>query len=151
LAWARPVLAPGVSSMPVAARLLGLQFDRVAATLAALVVVGLAVFLLVRNQPIADPKLFFVLRVVLSFSAATLGATIPGFLDIRWTGSGLALRAGGALALFVLTFVYTPDVLSDQTGKAKTMISAPGGVASQSITGSPITINPPASAQKPTN
>jgi hypothetical protein len=89
----------------------GLQFDRVAATLAALVVVGLSVFLLVRNQPIADPRLFFVLRVVLSFSAATLGATIPGFLDIRWSGSGLGLRAGGALALFVLTFVYTPDVL----------------------------------------
>ena len=125
-----------------AARPTGLQFDRLAATLAALVVVGLAVFLLVRNQPIADPKLFFVLRVVLSFSAATLGATIPGFLDIRWSGSGLAIRAGGALALFVLTFVYTPDVLMDQGGRAQTTISAPGGVASQSITGSPITINP---------
>ena len=92
----------------------GLQFDRVAATLAALIVVGLAVFLLVRNEPIADPKLFFVLRVVVSFSAATLGATIPGFLDIRWSGSGLAIRAGGALALFVLTFVYTPDLVAGQ-------------------------------------
>jgi hypothetical protein len=132
------------------ARPTGLQFDRLAATLAALVVVGLAVFLLVRNQPIADPKLFFVLRVVLSFSAATLGATIPGFLDIRWSGSGLALRAGGALALFVLTFVYTPDVLMDQGGRAQTTISAPGGVASQSITGSPITINPSPPAQTPT-
>ena len=81
---------------------------------AALVVVGLAVFLLVRNEPIADPKLFFVLRVVVSFSAATLGATIPGFLDIRWSGSGLAIRAGGALALFVLTFVYTPDLVAGQ-------------------------------------
>src|SRR5271166_3233362 len=108
-----------------AARLSGPQFDRIAATLAALVVVGLAVFLLVRNQPIADPKLFFVLRVVLSFSAATLGATIPGFLDIRWSGSGLAIRAGGALALFVLTFVYTPDVLTEQGGKPQTTIIAP--------------------------
>src|SRR5436309_8164067 len=42
-----------------------LQFDRVAATCAALVVVGLAVFLLVRNEEIADFRLFFVLRVVL--------------------------------------------------------------------------------------
>lgn len=136
--------------MAIATRPPGLQFDRVAATLAALIVVGLAVFLLVRNQPIADSKLFFVLRVVLSFSAATLGATIPGFLDIRWSGSGLALRAGGALALFVLTFVYTPDVLADQGGKTQTTISAPGGVASQSITDSPITINPPPPAQTPT-
>ena len=96
------------------------------------------------------PSCFFVLRVVLSFSAATLGATIPGFLDIRWFGSGLAIRAGGALALFVLTFVYTPDVLMDQGGRAQTTISAPGGVASQSITGSPITINPSPPAQTPT-
>jgi hypothetical protein len=67
-------------------------------------------FLLVRNQAIADPRLFFVLRVVLSLSAATLGATIPGFLTVRWSGHGLAIRAGGAIALFVLTFVYTPDL-----------------------------------------
>src|SRR5271155_1416995 len=63
----------------------GTQFDRIAATSAALVVVALAVFLLVRSQPIADSRLFFVLRVALSFSTATLGATIPGFLNIRWS------------------------------------------------------------------
>ena len=75
------------------------QFDRVAATCAALVVVGLAVFLLVRNEEIADPRLFFVLRVVVSFATATLGATIPGFLEIGWSGRGLAIRAGGARPL----------------------------------------------------
>jgi hypothetical protein len=90
------------------------QFDRIAATLAALVVVGLAVFLLIRNTPIADAKLFFVLRLVLSFSAATLGASIPGFLNVSWSGAGLAVRAGGALALFLLTFVYTPNLVTDQ-------------------------------------
>jgi hypothetical protein len=134
----------------IAARPPGPQFDRLAATLAALVVIGLAVFLLVRNQPIADPRLFFVLRVVLSLSAATLGATIPGFMDIRWSGSGLTLRAGGALALFVLTFVYTPDVLADRGRKTETTISAPGGVAAQSITGSPITVNPALAVQTQT-
>src|SRR4051794_1149001 len=99
-AGSRPAIAP--------------QFDRAAAILAALVVVSLAAFLLVRNQPISDARLFFVLRVVLSFAAATLGATIPGFLDIQWSGTGLAVRAGGALALFMLTFVYTPDFVKDQ-------------------------------------
>ena len=125
-----------------AAPLPGPQFDRIAATLAALVVVGLAVFLLVRNQPIADPKLFFVLRVVLSFSAATLGATIPGFLDIRWSGSNLAIRAGEALALFVLTFLYTPDLVTKQGQGGQITISAPGGVAAGSIDRSTITTNP---------
>jgi hypothetical protein len=89
-------------------------FDRIAATLAALVIVGLMVFLLIRNEPIADPRLFFGMRLVLSFSAATLGASIPGFLNVDWSGGGLAVRAGGALALFVLTFVFTPDLVTDQ-------------------------------------
>jgi hypothetical protein len=90
------------------------SFDRIAATVVALVIVALAVFLLIRNQPIADPRLFFVLRVVISLSAATLGASIPGFLNLKWSGGGLAVRAGGALALFVLTFVYTPDLVQGQ-------------------------------------
>jgi hypothetical protein len=85
-------------------------FDRIAATFAGLVIVALAAFLLIRNQPIADHQLFFVLRVVLSFAAATLGASIPGFLSVGWSGGGLAVRAGGALALFALTFMYTPNL-----------------------------------------
>jgi hypothetical protein len=120
----------------------GLQFDRVAATCAALVIVCLVVFLLIRNQEIADARLFFALRVVLSFGTAVLGATIPGFLEIGWSGSGLAIRAGGALALFVLTFLYTPDLATTHEQAGQTTINAPGGVAAGSISGSPITINP---------
>jgi hypothetical protein len=131
------------------ARQAGTSFDRIAATLAALVVVGLAVFLLVRNEPIASPQLFFVVRVVLSFAVAVLGATIPGFLEIGWKGSGLAIRAGGALALFVLTFVYTPDLVPGQTGGGQTTISAPGGVAAGQIDRSPIIVNPPAAPGDP--
>jgi hypothetical protein len=115
-----------------------LQFDRIAATCAALVVVGLAVFLLIRNQPIADPRLFFVLRVVLSFSAATLAATIPGFLNVAWSGGGLVVRAGGALALFVPIFLYTPDLVTKQGQGEQVTISAPGWVAAGSIDKSPI-------------
>lgn len=96
----------------------GSALDRIGALLAALVVVGLAVFLLVRNEAIADPRLFFVLRVVLSFSMAVLGATIPGFLHLKWTGGGLAVRAGGALALFALTFMYTPDLVIEPAATA---------------------------------
>jgi len=117
-------------------------FERVAAIGAALLILCLAIFLLVRNKPIADPQLFFVMRVVLSFAVATLGATIPGFLDVGWKGGGLAIRAGGALALFVLTYVYTPDLARNAT----TTITAPNGVAAHTIDKSTITINP---AQEP--
>ena len=127
----------------------GARFIHVAATSGALAVLAVAVFLLVRNQPVADPRLFFVLRVLLSFSAAALGAKIPGFLNIRWSGSGLVVRAGGALALFALTFLFTPDLLVDQAGKPPTSISAPGGVAAQSIDNSPITIDSPTLGANP--
>jgi len=39
-----------------------------------------------------------------------LGATIPGFLQVDYNGQGMSIRAGGALALFVLTFFGTPHV-----------------------------------------
>jgi hypothetical protein len=120
----------------------GLQIDRIAATCAALMIVGLVIFLLIRNQEIADPRLFFALRVVLSFGTAVLGATIPGFLEIGWSGSGLAIRAGGALALFVLTFLYTPDLVTTQGQGGQPTINAPGGVAAGSINKSTITVSP---------
>ena len=98
------------------------SFDRIAATLAALVIVGLMAYLLIRNEPIADARLFFGLRLILSFGAAVLGASIPGFLNIQWSGGGLAVRAGGALALFVLTYVFTPDLVKDQGSSDGTQI-----------------------------
>src|SRR5260370_5431715 len=118
------------------------QFDRIAAVCAALVIVGLVMFLLIRNEEIADPRLFFALRLVLSFGTAVLGATIPGFLAIGWSGSGLTVRAGGALALFVLTYLYTPDLATKQGHGGQVTISAPNGVAAGEIKNSPITVNP---------
>ena len=111
------------------------SFDRIAATGAALVIVGLAVFLLIRNQPVADPRLFLVLRVVVSFSAAALGATVPGFLELGWRGRGLAIRAGGALALFVLTFVYTPDLVTEQPERGPLIRQESKGALSPNIVG----------------
>jgi hypothetical protein len=124
-----------------------IQFDRIAATCAALVIVGLVVFLLIRNEEIADARLFFALRLVLSFSAAVLGATIPGFLSLGWSRGGFTVRAGGALALFVLTYVYTPDLSIKP--ESRVTIIAPGGVAAGEIKNSPITINSRSSVEPP--
>jgi hypothetical protein len=111
------------------------SFDRIAATCAALMIVVLAAFLLVRNQPIADSRLFLVLRVVVSFGAAVLGATIPGFLELTWPGHGLLIRAGGALALFVLSFVYTPDLATGQANPGLQIRQESKGSLSPNILG----------------
>jgi len=120
-----------------------MQFDRIVATFAALAILGLVAFLLVRNEEIADPRLFFALRLILSFGTAVLGATIPGFLSVGWSAGGLTVRAGGALALFVLTYLYTPDLVTKQDQRGQVTITAPGGIAAGEITNSSININPP--------
>jgi hypothetical protein len=125
-----------------------LTFDHVAAVGAGLYIVGFTSFLLVRGTEIAGPRLFFALRVMLGLAAAIFGATIPGFLEIGWTsGQDLSIRAGGALAVFVLIFLFTPS----DPAAAKTTISAPNGVAAGEIKGGTFNISPPASdkARKP--
>jgi hypothetical protein len=61
-------------------------------------------FLVVRNEHL-EPNVSAMVRIVLSFAIAVLGGTIPGFLKVDWSARGLLIRAGGALALFVLTFL----------------------------------------------
>ena len=78
---------------------------------AAALVLGLVVYLVVRNEPFADPNLVVFTRIVLGVAVAALGATIPGFLHVDWAVKGVTIRAAGALALFVLAFLFTPAVV----------------------------------------
>lgn len=85
-------------------------FERAFAVAWASIIFAFVIFLVLRNQPI-ETNYYAWVRILLSFAIAVLGATIPGFLDVEWKGAGLAIRAAGALALFVLTFFATPQVL----------------------------------------
>jgi hypothetical protein len=71
-------------------------------------------WLVARNEPFRSKDLVLILRIVLSLAVAVLGATIPGFLQLKWSGLGLGIRAGGALALFALTYLLPPSGLQDQ-------------------------------------
>ena len=118
-----------------------LSFDRVAAVISGLYIILVTSVLLIRGKEIEGPRLFFALRVLLGLAAAIFGATVPGFLDISWTSAaGLSIRAGGALAVFVLIYMFTPA----DPGAATTNVSAPGGVAAKIIEGGTFNISPPA-------
>jgi hypothetical protein len=86
-------------------------WEKILSGIAAGIVLLLVCFLVIRNQPIADPNLVVALRIIMSLFAAVFGATIPGFLHISWRAGGFVLRASGAIALFVLTFFFTPHVI----------------------------------------
>ena len=51
---------------------------------------------------------FWVFRVLLSLGAADLGAIIPGFINIEWEIGEFFIRAGGAIALFLVVYLINP-------------------------------------------
>lgn len=67
-------------------------------------------FLVIRNDPFADPDLVVLVRIVLALAVGILGATIPGFLSVEYDLGGFSIRAAGALALFVIVYFGTPEV-----------------------------------------
>jgi hypothetical protein len=85
--------------------------ERAIAGCTALAIVATVIFLAVRNQPIVEPNVVVMLRILLSLAVAVLGATIPGFLQVGWNLRGATIRAGGALALFVLCFFGSPPII----------------------------------------
>ncbi len=68
----------------------------------ALLITALIVFI-----PCPTSSQYEVFHTFLALCAAGLGAVIPGFLNVEYKG---VLRAGGALALFVLVFWGGPDL-----------------------------------------
>jgi hypothetical protein len=52
-----------------------------------------------------------VFRIVLAIACGGLAAVIPGFLTVRIDALGIAIRAGGALAVFILVYFFNPAQL----------------------------------------
>ena len=61
-----------------------------------------------KGQNLSDQQ-FEILRIVLALAGGGVGAVIPGFLDVSVKASTkVALRAGGALAVFVVLYFWSP-------------------------------------------
>jgi hypothetical protein len=59
------------------------------------------------------PFQYNVFRTVLSLAAAGVAAVVPGFIDLELSAATkLLIRAGGALAVFVMTFFFNPAQLA---------------------------------------
>lgn len=54
-----------------------------------------------------EPLTIRIYVTVLSLAAAGVGAVIPGFIEVRYKGF---VRAGGALALFAITYLSEPTI-----------------------------------------
>ncbi len=59
-------------------------------------------------RPNPTPFEYTIYRIIIALAAAGVGAILPGFLDIRFKNW---LRAGGALALFVVVYFFAPAAI----------------------------------------
>jgi len=70
-------------------------------------VASLLLFVLITPNP--TDQQFEVIRIVLALAAGGVAAVIPGLLNLHLgVGDTLALRAGGALAVFAVVYFYSP-------------------------------------------
>jgi hypothetical protein len=83
-------------------------WEKIVSVSVAVAIVALVSYLVVRNEPFAEPQLAALVRILLSLAIAVLGGTIPGFLKVDLSTKGIAIRAAGALALFVITYFFSP-------------------------------------------
>ncbi len=68
----------------------------------------LILLLLALEVPSPAPFQYTVCRIVLALAAAGAAATIPGFINVE---VGSAVRAGGAMAVFVVVYFFSPAQL----------------------------------------
>lgn len=80
-----------------------------------------------------------VFRTVLSLAAAGVGAMIPGFINLDLTsGKVAAIRAGGALAVFVMIYFFNPAKLAaTPRGEADELADNPPPIPPKLRTGVP--------------
>ncbi len=76
-------------------------------TFGVLFVTALLVFALFVPNPTIQQ--FEIVRIILALAAGGVAAMIPGLLSLKLGAtSNMALRAGGALAVFVIVYFYSP-------------------------------------------
>jgi hypothetical protein len=85
-------------------------WEKVAAfTFGVIFVVTLLVFAITVPNPTESQ--FFIFRIVLALAAAGVAAIIPGFLNIESKTALYAIRAGGALGVFLLVYLVNPPAV----------------------------------------
>jgi hypothetical protein len=87
---------------------------------------------------------FEIFRIVLALAVAGVAAVVPGMLKLQLGhAAGFALSAGGALAVFVVVYFYSPArwaTSKQEAGPAPSAL-APNGNANSGVNNGSMTVN----------
>ncbi len=89
------------------------SWEKIAAFVVGLVLI-IALLVLAVALPNPAPFQYTVFRIVLALAGAGVAAVIPGFLSVRTDALRVAIRAGGALAVFIVIYLVSPVRLTAQ-------------------------------------
>ena len=108
-------------------------------TFGVLFVTALLVFALFVPNPTIQQ--FEIVRIILALAAGGVAAMIPGLLSLKLgAGANVALRAGGALAVFVIVYFYSParwGPSSSATTQTTTGPNSPAIIGNDNVVGAP--------------
>jgi hypothetical protein len=76
----------------------------------ACVILGLVIYLVSMKDHFKEENKVVFVRALVSLMTAVFAAAIPGFIDVKWVSESWELRAGGALAIFIITYFFAPNV-----------------------------------------
>lgn len=107
-------------------------WERVFGLFIGAVLIGATLYLIVTNHKYDEPNATY-MKILLSLGAGVVGSTIPGFLHIEYKKKGLAVRAAGGVAVFLVTLYYTPAVVVVKP--AKLVVNQPTRVDLRSFMG----------------
>lgn len=85
-------------------------FEQRLGMLVGIAIVVFTMALIWRNAEFSSANLAASARILLALGVGAVGATIPGFLKLNYNLGGLAVRASGGVALFLLTFFFSPKI-----------------------------------------
>ncbi len=90
------------------------------------------------NASLTGPQ-FEILRIVLALAGGGVAAVIPGLLDLQMnTGTKATVRAGGALAVFVILYFWSPAHWQQASAGAVTQTTGGTGSPAQNGNGNTV-------------
>lgn len=77
----------------------------------AIIFMGVPIVALMFFISTPNPHQFFIFRVFIALGGASIATYIPGWLNINIKAYNNKIKAGGAIAVFILLYLFTPDLL----------------------------------------